>query len=132
VFEFLKKKAVGVSTVKCKANSCPLDVDFITNWENDEFGKKRPKWGVCRYHRNAQPDEWVRTTDRIKANALGVLAIRTFRNIERDPVFKPIPGETTTAYFDRIENQVRLLINGNENEIDGDDAFRKIISLLSG
>lgn len=115
--------------MQCKANGCPLKAEFVTNWETVE-NVTRPKWGVCWYHRQADPERWTITTERIKAYADIATAIRTIAN-NNHVIFQPIPGESVADYIKSVEATLNKLILGDLDPGAAADNFAKIIQLLS-
>lgn len=112
--------------MQCKANSCPCRAEFITHWNDD----KSPKWGVCRYHRAAHPDDWPATTKRIEQYKQWIAFFAMFSQAEKDSLFRPHPDESVNAWRNRIEKTLRELILQSGG--DGYENFKETISRLTG
>ena len=118
--------------MKCKANGCPLTVDFITDWHEKEKGEKtpRPKWGVCWYHRAADGVYWQETTNRINKYLDEIQLIRSVKAIEHQAL-KPIPGENVYNWIHRSESYFNAVIVPNYDSADAAEQFDKLLKIIS-
>ena len=117
----------------CKANGCNQEAEFITHWHPRKLGQKSsvPKWGVCWYHRMARPNEWTKTTERISQYRSAVDITNGIRQLT-DARLKPIPQETATHYFERLQKTLDRVICGEPKSIPDQAAnFGNIIQLLN-
>lgn len=108
--------------MNCKANRCPLTAEFVTDWID-----RKPRWGVCRYHRLAEGKDWNRTTDRIlEWNHY----LRLFKILEtiREPICLPLPGEKVREWIERVEDNMRRVITGEleKPELDFSECYKTI------
>ena len=117
--------------MNCKANKCPLPVEFVTNWEQQPGSTSvKPKWGVCRFHRQAVPEDWTITTQRILEYENECLAFINIHKI-KNPILMPQPEETASGYLNRGESTLNKLILGDVDPADAYANFKRIIELLS-
>ena len=117
--------------IKCKANQCPLEAEFVTNWETVN-NRQVPKWGVCRYHRHAPPGDWGAVTRRVQMYESRIRSMH-IRGSETDPLFMPYPGEQYGVWADRYEGNLRrIILAGDVSKVDADANFAEIIHLLGG
>ena len=112
--------------MQCKANSCSCRAEFVTHWNSDHS----PKWGVCRYHRFAHPDDWPATTKRIEQYKQWIAFFAMLQHADSDPMFKPQPGESVNEWRNRMEKTLRDLILPTRG--DGYENFKETIARLSG
>jgi len=121
---------IDSNSTRCKANGCPLDVEFITHWEKNDDGRSMPKWGVCRYHRAADPAEWGIVTQRCQRYQKIITLVVGLATM-KEPVFMIQLDEPFSEWLERSEKSLRDLINGRDDPVDASANFEKIIQLLS-
>lgn len=99
----------------CKANGCPLPVDFVTHWhEPEKKGQRpRPKWGVCRFHKGADGSEWSAITKRILDAKRGLQMLHAVRSVT-DTRLRPMSSETAEAWLSRVDTMLREQIRPEE------------------
>lgn len=95
----------------CKAQGCPLPVDFVTDyWPTERRGQRpRPKWGVCAYHHEAEGVDWMATVERIKAQLVTLRLLALLDKVS-DAELVPRTGETVSAWRDRLRQAMRARI----------------------
>jgi len=112
----------------CKANSCPLPIAFVTDWEVNQDDKRirKPKYGVCEYHRVSPFEEWTRVTRAILMNLDAVLAVKHIHRI-RDIIYKPKRDELITDWLTRCEGDLRRTILDRGDAQSADQNFLKLL-----
>ena len=112
--------------MSCKANSCPLRAEFVTDYNDDGT----PKWGVCRYHQMADYADWKMITARIHEYAP---MLKLFSDVHElhDPIVRPLPGEDVPTWVARVRENLRRVITGDyHSQTDGEANFAQLYSAL--
>ncbi len=96
---------------RCKCNGCPLPWTHPTDWhEPTRRGeRRRPRWGVCDYHRQAEGREWMATTARINDELRLLRIMHAVRSLADDEC-KPLDFETVSAWLARLDGIMRARI----------------------
>jgi len=116
----------GTDRKICKANGCPLLVEFITDWD-----KGRPKWGVCRYHSMSEGREWSRVTARVLEYHKMIVLFRAIELI-KEPLCLQLPGESARDWIDRVNDNLRRVITGQRDNVNGPLNFAECYKSIYG
>ena len=117
----------------CKANGCSLPVNFVTHWHEKEKGEKlsRPKWGVCWYHRAADPNDWNEVSRRIELYRKELDLINAVKSLSH-AMLQPVAGEKYCDWIARCEAYFNAVIIPNTDGGDGAHYFNEIYKIIKG
>lgn len=110
----------------CKVNGCPIEAEFVTDWRDG-----KPRYGLCRYHRIANVEDWKITTARIREYQS---MIQLFRSIEKikEPICLQLPGETVREWIDRVNGNLMRVILMADAGGSGDRSFAECYRAIYG
>lgn len=113
---------------RCKCNGCPLPWTHPTDWHEParRGERRRPRWGVCDYHRQAEGGEWMATTARINEQLRMLKLMHAVRGLVDDEC-KPLDFETVPAWLARLDAIMRRRILPSAQPVAvSDDALQAL------